>query len=105
MEEDGRKCRFDDFSIANVFYSSAAAMNGNSLRLAGKDMAAVLGIKDNVHLISDVNLYLEAKTESGHIIADEERLSNGTILTIKLNRSCCLKMERSMSRQLMKKPI
>ena len=63
--------RFDDFSIANVFYSSAAAMNGNSLRLAGKDMAAVLGIKDNVHLISDVNLYLEAKTESGHIIADE----------------------------------
>lgn len=62
---------FKDFSIANIFYSAAAAMNGYSLRLAGKDMAAVLGIKDNVHLISDVNLYLEARTESGKIIRDE----------------------------------
>lgn len=62
---------FKDFSIANIFYSAAAAMNGYSLRLAGKDMTAVLGIKDNVHLISDVNLYLQAKTESGFIIPDE----------------------------------
>lgn len=60
-----------DFSIANVFYSAAAAMNGNSLRLAGRDMATVLGIKDNVHLISDVNLYLQARTESGYLIPDE----------------------------------
>ena len=62
---------FNDFSIANVFYSAAAAMNGNSLRLAGQDLAKVLTIKDNVHLISDVNLYLQAKTESGYIIRDE----------------------------------
>ena len=62
---------FKDFSIANIFYSASAAMNGYSLRLAGKDMAAILGIKDNVHLISDVNLYLEARTESGHVIEDE----------------------------------
>lgn len=62
---------FKDFSIANIFYSATAAMNGYSLRLAGKDMAGVLGIKDNVHLISDVNLYLQAKTESGYIISDE----------------------------------
>lgn len=61
---------FKDFSIANVFYS-AAAMDGNSLRLAGRDMAAVLGIKDNVHLISDVNLYLQARTEAGYLITDE----------------------------------
>ena len=62
---------FKDFSIANIFYSASAAMNGYSLRLAGKDMAGMLGIKDNVHLISDVNLYLEARTESGHVIEDE----------------------------------
>lgn len=62
---------FNDFSIANIFYSASAAMNGYSLRLAGKDMALFLGIKDNVHLISDVNLYLQAKTESGYIIPDE----------------------------------
>ena len=62
---------FKDFSIANIFYAASAAMNGYSLRLAGKDMAAILGIKDNVHLISDVNLYLEARTESGHVIEDE----------------------------------
>lgn len=62
---------FKDFSIANVFYSASAAMNGYSLRLAGKDMAAILGIKDNVHLISDVNLYLQARTQSGHVIEDE----------------------------------
>jgi len=62
---------FRDFSIANVFYSASAAMNGYSLRLAGKDMARFLGIQDNVHLISDVNLFLEARTESGHVIEDE----------------------------------
>lgn len=62
---------FKDFSIANIFYSASAAMNSYSLRLAGKDMADVLGIKDNVHLISDVNLYLQAKTQSGYIIRDE----------------------------------
>ncbi len=62
---------FKDFSIANVFYSAAAAANGNSLRLAGKEMATILGIKDNVHLISDVNLYLKARTESGRVIEDE----------------------------------
>lgn len=62
---------FTNFSIANIFYSASAAMNGYSLRLAGKDMAAVLGIKDNVHLISDVNLYLKARTESGYVIENE----------------------------------
>lgn len=62
---------FKDFSIANVFYSASAAMNGYSLRLAGKEMAGILGIKDNVHLISDVNLYLEAQTKSGYLIEDE----------------------------------
>ena len=62
---------FKDFSLANVFYSAAAAMNGNSLRLAGQDMARVLNIKDNVHLISDINLYLQARTESGYLIQDE----------------------------------
>ena len=63
--------QFRDFSIANIFYSASAAMNGYSMRLAGKSMAAVLGIKDNVHLISDVNLYLQARTKSGYIISDE----------------------------------
>ncbi len=62
---------FIDFSIANIFYSAAAAVNGYSLRLAGKDMAAFLGIKDNVHVISDVSLCLKAETESGKIIGDE----------------------------------
>ena len=62
---------FKDFSIANIFYSASAALNGYSLRLAGKDMAELLCIKDNVHLISDVNLYLQARTESGKVIEDE----------------------------------
>lgn len=62
---------FNDFSIANIFYSAAAAMNGNSLRLAGSDIANVLDIKDNVHLISDINLYLQAMTQSGYLIEDE----------------------------------
>lgn len=65
------KVSFEDFSIANIFYSASAAMSGYSLRLAGKDMAEFLGIKDNVHLISDVNVYLEAMTESGYVIHDE----------------------------------
>lgn len=63
---------FKDFSLANILYSSVAAMNDYSLSAAGKCMASFLRIKDNVHLISDVNLYLQARTESGYIIPNEE---------------------------------
>ena len=62
---------FTDFSISNLFYSAAAAINGNSLGLAGQLMSEILGIPNNVHLISDVNLYLYAETKQGAVISDE----------------------------------
>lgn len=62
---------FNDFSIANIFYASEAAINDNSMRIAGNRMAEFLHIKDNVHLISDVNLFLAARTKSGELITDE----------------------------------
>ncbi len=71
LRETLRDIEFEDFSLANIFYSSLAALNDFSLRAAGREMAKLLGIKDNVHLISDVSLYLKAKTASGHIIEDE----------------------------------
>lgn len=60
-----------DFSISNIFYSAAASLNGNSLALAGQLMAEILEIPNNVHLISDVNLYLYAETVNGSVISDE----------------------------------
>lgn len=65
------KINFHNFSIANIFYTSEAVKNDYSLRIAGKRLANFLNIKDNVHLISDVNLFLGAKTESGEFIIDE----------------------------------
>lgn len=62
---------FTDFSISNLFYSAAAAINGNSLGLAGELMSEILGISNNVHLISDINLYLYAETKRGAVISDE----------------------------------
>lgn len=62
---------FTDFSISNLFYSSAAAINGDSLGMAGQLMSEILGIPNRVHLISDVNLYLYAETKSGAVISDE----------------------------------
>lgn len=62
---------FSDFSISNMFYSAAAAINGNSLGLAGSLMSAILDIPNNVHLVSDVNLYLYAETKYKTIISDE----------------------------------
>lgn len=62
---------FTDFSISNLFYSAAAAINGDSLGLAGMLMSEILGIPNRVHLISDVNLYLYAETKSGAVISDE----------------------------------
>lgn len=62
---------FTDFSISNLFYAAAAAINDNSLGLAGQLMAEILGIPNNVHLISDINLYLYAETLSGSVISDE----------------------------------
>lgn len=61
----------NDFSISNMFYASAAAINGNSLSKAGLLMADILGIENHVHLISDINLYLYAEAKSGRIISDE----------------------------------
>ena len=63
--------RFEDFSLSNIFYAASAALNGNSLQAAAKEMADILEIKDNVHLISDKSLILKAKTASGRIIDDE----------------------------------
>ena len=71
VRETVRGMSFQDFSISNLFYAAAAAANGNSLGLAGEQMADILEIPDNVHLISDRNLYLHAKTLSGTIISDE----------------------------------
>jgi len=61
----------NDFSISNMYYSSAAALNGNSLSKAGLLMSEILGIKNHVHLISDINLYLYAEAKSGCVISDE----------------------------------
>lgn len=61
----------NDFSISNMYYSSAAALNGNSLSKAGILMSEILGIENHVHLISDINLYLYAESKSGRVISDE----------------------------------
>lgn len=63
--------RFEDFSLSNIFYAASAASSGNSLQAAAKEMAGILEIKDNVHLISNKSLILKAKTTSGRIIDDE----------------------------------
>lgn len=65
------RAEFNDFSLSNIFYASCAAMNGFSLESAGKIMSEILKIENRVHLISNVNLYLTARTESGTVIADE----------------------------------
>lgn len=62
---------FKDFSLANIFYAGCASLENDSLGRAGKRMAEILEIPDRVHLISDVNLYLKAYTEKGHLIEDE----------------------------------
>lgn len=62
---------FNDFSLSNIFYASCASLNNDSLEKAGMTMSEVLGIEDRVHLISNVNLFLHNRTESGHIINDE----------------------------------
>lgn len=62
---------FNDFSLSNVFYASCAAMNDYSLEYAGKVMSRILKIDNRVHLISNTNLYLSARTESGLTIKDE----------------------------------
>ena len=62
---------FKDFSLSNIFYASCASLNNNSLEKAGMVMSEVLGLEDRVHVISDVNVFLHARTESGYIIDDE----------------------------------
>lgn len=66
-----QKVDFADFSLSNIFYASCAAQHGNSLAEAGRIMSGILKIDNRVHLISDVNLFLKARTERGNIIDDE----------------------------------
>ena len=65
------KVAYDDFSLANVVYAGLARLNGNSLRAAGRRMAAALGIPDHVLLNDDRSLFLGAVTRSGKRINDE----------------------------------
>lgn len=62
---------WEDFSISNMVYAGLAGLNENRLSVAGSKMASILGIKDNVHVISDDNLYLYGLTENNNIISDE----------------------------------
>ena len=62
---------FTDFSLSNIFYASCAAMNHDSLGAAGRIMSEILHIENRVHLISDVNVFLKARTEKGVVIPDE----------------------------------
>ena len=71
FSKDVKEVNFRDFSLSNIFYASCAAMNNNSLEKAGMIMSKILGIEDRVHLISNVNLYLYNRTQSGHLITDE----------------------------------
>lgn len=66
---------YADFALSNILYASLANMHGNSLEEAGYIMARILGIEDNVHLISNVNLYLHAKTINGNDLVDEDIIS------------------------------
>jgi 2-phospho-L-lactate transferase/gluconeogenesis factor (CofD/UPF0052 family) len=65
------KIDYDDFSLANIIYAGLAKMNGNSLRAAAREMAKLLGIKDNVLLNDDTSLFLGAITKSGIRVTDE----------------------------------
>lgn len=65
---------FSDFSLSNIFYAACAAMHNNSLEEAGFIMSDVFGIEKRVHMISDVNLFINATTQSGRVIIDEGEL-------------------------------
>lgn len=80
---------FKDFSLSNIFYASCAAINNNSLEKAGEEMNELFGIEKRVHLISNVNLYINATTESGCVITDEGKLvawnnPNDKVVKVKL---------------------
>lgn len=68
------KVSFNDFSLSNIFYASCAAINNNSLEKAGEVMSKLFSMENNVHLISNINLYINATTTSGYVITDEGQL-------------------------------
>lgn len=73
--EATKSINFKDFALSNILYSSIANMHGNSMNIAGRIMACILDIKDNVHTISDTNGWLYGITESGKILTDEDIIS------------------------------
>lgn len=75
LQPKAKDIKYADFALSNILYASIANMNGNSLEEAGHIMAKMLGIKDNVHLVSNVNLYLGATTKSGKELPDEDIIS------------------------------
>lgn len=70
-----KEVNYADFALSNILYASLANMNGNSFAAAGTIMAKILGIKDNVHCISNVNLYLGATTKDSKELPDEDIMS------------------------------
>lgn len=62
---------YKNFSLANIFYASCAACHGNSLSYAGYRMSKILGISNNVSLISHLPLKLNGKTKNGLVVENE----------------------------------
>ena len=75
LQPKAKDINYADFALSNILYASLANMNGNSLEKAGNLMSKMLGIEDNVHLISNVNLYLHAKSVNGQDLNDEDVMS------------------------------
>ena len=65
------KIDYDDFSIANIIYAGFAAHYNNSLRMAAKEMAGLMGVQDDVILNSDESLFLGAVSKNGIHVTDE----------------------------------
>lgn len=74
-QSKAKDINYADFALSNILYASIANLNGNSFDAAGTIMAKILGIKNNVHCISNVNLYLGATTISGKELPDEDIMS------------------------------
>lgn len=75
LQPKAKDINYADFALSNILYASLANMHGNSLEEAGHIMSSILGIEDNVHLISNINLYLHAKSASGRDLDDEDVMS------------------------------
>ena len=75
-KEQSNKIKYEDFSFMNIIYCSLLDKYNNDIEIVCNIIKNKLGLKNNIYINSNENLYLHGITKNGKILLDENSIVN-----------------------------